>query len=72
MNAAVTAASLGPGHCLPAVSLAGRTFSGFISEKLKTFTCVGVPGPGAVMMLLRPVAKSTNPEATLTPERSFA
>ena len=28
--------------------------SGVISEKLKTFTCVGAPGPGAVTMLLRP------------------
>ena len=39
-----------------------------MSEKVNTFTCVGVPGPGAVTMLLRPVAKSTKPAATLTPE----
>ena len=43
---------------------------GVISEKSKTFTCAGLPGPGAVTMLLRPDTKSTKPELTLTPDRS--
>src|SRR3984893_11413351 len=35
-----------------------------------TLTSVGLPGPGAVTMLSRPVEKSTKPVAMLTPERS--
>src|SRR5260370_15961860 len=43
---------------------------GFKSGKAKTLTSVGLPGPGAVTMLSRPVEKSTKPVAMLTPERS--
>src|SRR5258708_24534220 len=42
---------------------------GFKSGKAKTLTSVGLPGPGAVTMLSRPVEKSTKPVAMLTPER---
>jgi len=66
MNADVTAACVGPGQfgggAVPLI--------GVIREKLKTLICVGTPGPGAVTMLWRPDAKSTKPEATLTPELS--
>src|SRR5438270_4978554 len=44
---------------------------GFKSGKANTFTSVGLPGPGAVTMLSRPVEKSTKPVAMLTPERSL-
>src|ERR1700747_235140 len=43
---------------------------GFKSGKAKTLTSVGLPGPGAVTMLSRPVEKSTKPVAMLTPDRS--
>src|SRR5439155_354642 len=43
---------------------------GFKSGKANTLTSVGLPGPGAVTMLSRPVEKSTKPVAMLTPERS--
>ena len=66
MNADVTAACVGPGQfgggAVPLI--------GVIREKLKTLICVGTPGPGAVTMLWRPDAKSTKPEATLTPEHT--
>ena len=39
------------------------------SGKANTATSAGLPGPGAVMMLSRPVEKSTKPVATLTPDR---
>ena len=43
---------------------------GFKSGKANTRTSVGLPGPGAVTMLSRPVEKSTKPVAMLTPDRS--
>jgi hypothetical protein len=42
------------------------------SGKANTLTSAGLPGPGAVTMLLRPVAKSTKPAAMLTPDWSAA
>src|SRR5262249_36839370 len=43
---------------------------GFKSGKANTLTSTGLPGPGAVTMLSRPVEKSTKPVAMLTPDRS--
>jgi hypothetical protein len=43
---------------------------GFNSGKTNTLTSLGLPGPGAVTMLSRPVEKSTNPVAIVTPDRS--
>src|SRR5437588_12464051 len=56
-----SAASVRPSPALPI---------GFNSGKANTLTSVGLPGPGAVTMLSRPVEKSTNPVAMLTPELS--
>jgi hypothetical protein len=44
--------------------------TGLSSGNVKTLTSVGLPGPGAVTMLSRPVEKSTKPLAMLTPDRS--
>jgi hypothetical protein len=43
---------------------------GFNSGKANTLTSAGLPRPGAVTMLSRPVEKSTKPVAMLTPDRS--
>src|ERR1700745_1319379 len=61
-----------PGWSAPAACvLAGLALPmGFNSGKANALTSVGLPGPGAVTMLSRPVEKSTKPVAMLTPERS--
>ena len=67
MNEAVFTGGSLPAACVrpsPALPI------GFNSGKANTLTSVGLPGPGAVTMLSRPVEKSTNPVAMLTPERS--
>src|SRR5436309_14223816 len=43
---------------------------GLSSGKANTLTSLGLPAPGAVTMLSRPVEKSTKPVAMLTPDRS--
>ena len=53
----------------PDCSASRRRTVGVISEYENTLTCA--PAPGAVTMLLRPVKKSTNPAARLTPDLSF-
>src|SRR5580658_8202135 len=73
MKAAVAVGWLAPPGCLPAAAPPLiLCLIGVISEKLNTFTSAGLPGPGAVTMLLRPDMKSTKPELTLTPDRSSA
>src|SRR5262249_46363060 len=43
---------------------------GLNSGNANTLTQAGLPGPGAVTMLSRPVGKSTKPAARFTPDRS--
>src|SRR6266487_3614823 len=57
----VPAACVLPGPALP---------MGLKSGTPNTLTPVGVPAPGAVTMLSRPVEKTTKPVAMLTPDRS--
>src|SRR5215471_15155301 len=67
MNEAVFTGWSVPAAC---VLLEPALLMGFKSGKAKTLTSVGLPGPGAVTMLSRPVEKSTKPVAMLTPDRS--
>src|SRR5262245_3567239 len=67
MNEAVFTGWSVPAACvIPSAALP----MGFKSGKANTLTSIGLPGPGAVTMLSRPVEKSTKPVAMLTPDRS--
>src|SRR5262245_36531511 len=67
MNEAISTGLSFPAACaLPAAAWP----LGLKSGKVSTLTSVTLPAPGAVTMLSRPVEKSTNPVATVTPDVS--